>query len=247
MKWRMFGGPIAVLLVWSAVTATNIIRPLFLPPPWHVFSALYSLAAHGPLWADLSATLYRTLAAFLISVVLGLSIGIPLGGWHKLYESFEVVFDFFRSLPSPALIPLAMLLFGLGNLSRITVAAFTCSLINAVQAAYAVRSIPGYRVVAARLSGARGRFLLLYVLLPSIAPGVIAGWRITLSLSLVIIVVTEMFIGTNAGLGMRINDFHLMFRSAEMYATIFTVGVAGYTSNKVLEVAERSFVHWRNQ
>src|SRR6185295_8692114 len=111
MKWRILIGPVVVLLGWSVVAMTNIIPSLFLPSPWQVLFALYSLAAHGPLWADLSATAYRTFTAFFLSAVLGLSIGLLLGGWQKLYESFEVVFDFFRSLPSPALIPLAMLLF----------------------------------------------------------------------------------------------------------------------------------------
>lgn len=246
MRWRMFLGPIILVGLWSAVTVTGFIKPLFLPPPWHVISALYSLAANGPLWGDLGATLYRTVGAFLIAAAVGLIIGVALGAWQKLYESLEIVFDFFRSMPSPALIPLAMLLFGLGNLSRISVAAFTCALINAVQAAYAVRSIPRYRVLAARLSGAKGLFLVSHVFIPSVMPGVMAGWRITLSLSLIIIVVTEMFIGTSVGLGMRINDFHLMFRSAEMYAAILVVGLTGYVLNKALEIAERRFVHWRN-
>ena len=244
MRWRIFLGPIILVGLWSAVTVTGVIKPLFLPPPWQVISALYSLAANGPLWGDLGATLYRTVGAFLIAAVAGLIVGVALGTWQKLYESLEIVFDFFRSMPSPALIPLAMLLFGLGNLSRISVAAFTCALINAVQAAYAVRSIPRYRVLAARLSGAKGLFLVSHVLVPSVIPGVMTGWRITLSLSLIIIVVTEMFIGTSTGLGMRINDFHLMFRSSEMYAMILVVGLTGYALNKALEIVEKRFVHW---
>ncbi len=244
MRWRMLIGPIIALGLWSIVTGAGFVRPLFLPAPWQVVYALNSLAGDGPLWQDLGATLYRTLAAFLIAAVAGLIIGVPLGAWQKLYESLEVIFDFFRSMPSPALVPLAMLLFGLGNTSRIAVAAFTCMLINAIQAAYAVRSIPRYRVLAARLSGAKGLFLINHVLVPSVMPGVVAGWRVTLSLSLIIIVVTEMFIGTQTGLGMRIYELHLMFRSAEMYAAILVVGLTGYFLNKALELAEKRFVHW---
>ena len=189
-------------------------------------------------------TVFRTGVAFSIAAGIGIVIGIPLGIWSILYDSFEVVIDFFRSMPSPALIPLAMLLFGLGDLSRIAVAAFTCSLINAIQAAYAVKSIPRFRILGARMSGAKGVFLFSHVLIPSVLPDLVAGWRITLSLSLIIVVVSEMFIGTRVGLGMRIYDFHLMFRSAEMYATIFVVGTIGYSLNKIVEVAEQHFVHW---
>lgn len=244
MRWRLLIGPIIILGLWSAVTAAGLVRPLFLPAPWHVFNALFTLIADGQLWQDLGATLYRTMAAFLIAGALGLVVGVPLGAWQKLYESLEVVFDFFRSMPSPALIPLAMLLFGIGDASRIAVAAFTCTLINAVQAAYAVRSVPQHRVLSARLAGAKGLFMVTHVLVPSVLPGVVAGWRITLSLALIIIVVTEMFIGTRVGLGIRIYELHLMFRSSEMYATILVVGLTGYLLNKSLEIVEMRFIHW---
>lgn len=243
-KWWILIGPLALLALWSAVTGLGFARPIFLPSPWHVLSTLESLLADGPLWRDAGATLYRTGVAFLIAAFVGVVIGVPLGVWTRLYESVEVVFDFFRSMPSPALIPLAMLLFGLGDLSRIAVAAFTCSLINAIQAAYAVRAIPRFRVLGARLAGAKGLFLFVRVLMPSVLPGLVAGWRITLSLSLIIVVVSEMFIGTRTGLGMRIYDFHLMFRSAEMYASVLIVGLIGYALNKIVEVAEKRFVHW---
>lgn len=244
MRWRILIGPAALLFLWWAITATGLVRPIFLPPPGQVFSSLAALFTDGPLWTDMSATLYRTGAAFVIAAVVGLIIGVPLGISGKLYESLEVVFDFFRSMPSPALVPLAMLLFGLGNLSRISVAAFTCSLINAIQVAYAVRQIPRHRVLAGKLAGAKGYFLLTRVLIPSVLPGVVAGWRVTLSLALIIIVVTEMFIGTRSGLGMRIYDFHLMFRTADMYAAILIVGIMGYILNKAIEIAQRRFVHW---
>ncbi len=246
-KWWIVLGPLALVALWSTVTGLGLVRPIFLPTPWSVLSTLGSLLAEGSLWCDAGATLYRTGAAFLIAAVVGVVIGVPLGVWARLYESVEVVFDFFRSMPSPALIPLAMLLFGLGDMSRIAVAAFTCSLINAIQAAYAVRTIPRHRVLSARLAGAKGLFLFVHVLIPSVLPGLVAGWRITLSLSLIIVVVSEMFIGTRTGLGMRIYDFHLMFRSAEMYASVLVVGIIGYALNKIVEVAEKHFVHWEGR
>jgi sulfonate transport system permease protein len=244
IRWRVLFGPAILVVLWTAITASGLVRPIFLPSPWHVLSTLVSLLAEGLLWSDAGATLYRTGAAFLIAAVIGIALGVPLGIWIRFYESLEIVFDFFRSMPSPALIPLAMLLFGLGNISRIAVAAFTCSLTNAIQAEYAVRTIPRQRILGARLSGAKGFFLFTHVLIPSVLPGLVAGWRITLSLSLIIVVVSEMFIGTRTGLGMRIYDYHLMFRSSEMYATILIVGLIGYGLNKFVEIAERRFVHW---
>jgi NitT/TauT family transport system permease protein len=244
MKRRFAIGPTVALLCWAAITYTGLVKPLFVPPPHAVLLSLWKLTTRGPLLADLGVTFYRTLVAFFMSIGAGLLVGVPLGVSRRLYESCEVVFDFLRSMPSPALIPLAMLVFGLGDASRIAVAGFTCSLINAIQAAYAVRSIPRQRIQAARLAGVHGRLLLFDVLVPSALPTLVAGWRITLSLALIIVVVTEMFIGTNTGLGMRILDLHLMFRTADMYSAILVVGLLGYTLNKAVELAERRVIHW---
>lgn len=244
MTWRFLIGPAILVLVWAVVTSFGLVLPLFLPAPLDVLSSLYLLLVDGPLWSDIVATIYRTIAAFFLAAFFGLLLGVPLGISRKFYDASEFVLDFFRSMPSPAIIPLAMLLFGLGDLSRIAVATFTCTLVNAIQIAYAVRFIPRNRIIAAKLAGAKGTFLVRHVLIPSVVPGIVAGWRITLSLSLIIIVVTEMFIGTQTGLGMRIYDYHMMFRSAEMYATILVVGLIGYSLNKTIELAENRFVHW---
>jgi len=237
-------GPVGALILWSSFTYGGLVKPLFLPPPHAVCTALWTLAIDGPLLWDLGTTFYRTLLAFGISIGVGLLVGVPLGLSRKTYESSEVVFDFLRSMPSPVMIPLAMLFFGLGDASRIAVAAFTCGLINALQTVYAVRSIPKQRVHAARLAGAEGSLIFFHVLVPSALPILVAGWRITLSLALIVVVVTEMFIGTQSGLGMRVLDSHLMFRIPEMYAGIVAVGMVGYGLNKSVEAAERRFVHW---
>lgn len=241
---RRLLGPVLLLIVWASISYAGVVKPLFLPSPAAVISALVGLMSAQELWRDIGATAYRSLLAFSLSAFIGVLIGIPLGMFRRFYESAEVIFDFFRTMPSPALIPLAMLVFGIGDLSRVAVAAFTCALINGVQTAFAIRSLPNRRLQFARLVGARRFFLFRAVLLPSLLPGIMAGWRITLSLSLIIIVVSEMFIGTAVGLGTRIYDFQLMFRTAEMYACIGTVGMLGYVFSKAVELLEYRYVHW---
>lgn len=240
-------GPLLFVGVWYLVTATGFVGSAFLPTPQSLLQATSDLYRSGELISHASATLYRTVAAFSISVVVGIVIGIPLGVWRRLYRTVEVLVDFFRSLPSPALIPVAMLALGVGDAARIAVAAFTCSLINVVHTAYAVRQISRRRVEAARILGANRRKLLFSVIGPSILPGIVGGWRVTLSLALIIIVVTEMFIGTASGLGMRILDYHQMFRIPEMYSLITAVGLIGYCLNKVIEVPEDRYLHWQGE
>lgn len=245
MRVHALFGPLVVLAIWVTVAAFSLVSPVIVPSPWRVAGSFAKLTTDGLLLVDLGATTYRTLVAFGLSAVLGIALGIPLGVWRLFHASAQAVIDFLRSLPSPALIPLAILFFGLGDAARIAVATFTCLLINAVQVAHAVTSIPRQRVLAARLAGAQRAFLLKEVLIPSILPGLINGWRITISISLIVIIVTEMFIGTRYGLGMRINDLHLMLRTSDMYAYILVVGSLGYVLNLCLETLERKLVHWK--
>lgn len=238
-------GVTLALITWALFSA--FIQPIFLPGPVAVFRAYWTLATQGDLWAHTGSTVWRTAAAFTGSSIAGLAVGIPLGRSRLANGLAEPLVDFFRSLPSPALIPISMLLFGLGDLARIAVALFTCTLINAVQAAFAVRSIPRRRVEAATILGADRWRLISGVLVPSMLPALVAGWRITLSLALIIIVVTEMFIGTHRGLGMIILDSHMLFRLPTMYAYVFQVGMLGYILNKSIDHATRRLVHWEGQ
>lgn len=244
MSVRQLLGPTSLLLIWWSVSALHVVSTVFVPTPTSVAAAWWQQITRDSLLQHLGATLYRTFGAFAIAVVAGLAVGLMLGTFKRLYEVLEIPLDFFRSLPSPVLIPVAMLLLGLGDAARISVAAFTCTLINCVQAAYAVRSLPVRRIQAARLLGARRWRLIRDVVVPGMLPALFAGWRITLSLSLIIIVVTEMFIGTQLGLGMRILDLHLAFRIPAMYAVVLTVGITGYAINKSIEVVEHRCVHW---
>lgn len=99
MTWRTLIGPASVVLVWAAVTSFGLVRPLFLPPPLDVLSSLYLLLVDGPLWSDIVATIYRTVAAFLLAAFFGLLLGVPLGVSRKFYDATEVVLDYRYCFP----------------------------------------------------------------------------------------------------------------------------------------------------
>ena len=96
-------GPLIVILVWIIVSFFKLANPLFLPPFFDTIDILFLMLKSGSVFLDLWATLYRTLIGFSIAIILGVPFGLLVGNYLKLYKSFEVVIDFFRSLPGTAL------------------------------------------------------------------------------------------------------------------------------------------------
>ena len=189
-------------------------------------------------------TVYRTLAGYAVAALIGIPLGLFVGYVRKVYYSFEFVIDFFRSMPSPVLVPVAMLFFGLGDASKIAIIAFTCGLINLVNSMYGVTHCKKVRVMVAKTLRATPIQIFKYVVFPEALPRVFVGLRITLSLALILAVVTEMFTGTANGLGRRIYDAHDTYSIAEMYACILLIGIIGYILNKGFLQFEKRLVHW---
>ncbi len=198
----------------------------------------------GEIWPDIAATLCRTLLGFTLAASLAIPLGLLLGLSVRVYRALEVVVDFFRSLPSTALFPLFLLFFGIGNLAKVAVAVFVCFWIILVSAADGVIHASKTRYRVAKILGARGWQIALRVTLWEALPHIATGLRVAFPIALIVILVTEMFIGTQGGLGQRIYDAYLTYRVAELYATLIIVGLLGYTLNKLFMLLERKFIHW---
>jgi len=198
----------------------------------------------GSLRPDLVATVMRTLQAFLIAAAAGIPIGVALGSSRALYDSVEFVIDFFRSTPASALIPLFLLLFGLSDANKIAIAAFAAFLVIVFGSAYAVLNARKTRVLAARAMGVSPFRIFTDVLVMESLPQIIVSLRNGISIALVIVIVAEMFIGSEEGLGHRIIDAQQVFDIRKMYASIIITGALGYLLNMLFLVAERRLVHW---
>jgi NitT/TauT family transport system permease protein len=237
---------VAVLvLAWHAATALGWINALFLPTPLEVGQTLWQqLFVTGEIVPDVWATLWRTLAGYLAGAAMGVFLGILMGYSARAYVSLEFLVDFFRSIPSTTLFPLFLLFFGIGDEAKVAVAIWACTFVVLVNTMYGVHHASKLRVMVAKTMKASRFDMLRKVVLPDALPHVFAGLRIALSLALIVIVMTEMFIGTTVGLGHRIIDAQLVYRVPEVYAAIILAGVTGYLLNRVFLRVERRSVHW---
>lgn len=244
MRKELLIGPLGIILLWYLLYFLKIINPLFLPLPHIVFAELLRLLSSIDVWKDVSYTLLRVVIGFILAAFIGIPVGLFMGYYKKVYSAFEVLVDFFRSLPALAIFPLLMFIFGIGDAAKIATTVFSCSLMIAVNSIYGVTNSKSTRKTVAFLMDATPTEIFWKVILMDALPQVVVGMRMSLSLAVVVVVVTEMFIGTTWGIGHRIFDAQLTYRVPEMYSAIIIAGLIGYGLNKGFVAAEGHFIHW---
>jgi ABC-type nitrate/sulfonate/bicarbonate transport system permease component len=237
-------GPLLLFGVWELVIAAQWIKPILLPPPGETMVHLWNSVVSGDIKEDFLATLWRTLAAFGIAAVIGVPLGVVLGSSVNAYRSVEFLIDFFRSTPSSALIPLFLLIFGITDANKIAIAAFAAVLLILFNSAYGVMNAKKTRVMAAQIMGVSRWHVFKDVMLMESLAQTFVGLRTGVSMSLVIVIVAEMFIGSETGLGHRIIDAQQVFNVKDMYTSIIITGALGYLLNLVFLLIESKVVHW---
>lgn len=237
-------GVAGLFAIWQIATWMKVVDPVLLPSPASTFNAFWKGMDGGALGFDFVKTVYRTAFATVIAAVIAIPLGIVLGSSERVYRSLEFVIDFFRSTPASAMFPLFLVLFGVGDETKISVAAFGAILVILFNVAYGVMNARKTRLLAAKVMGASRLRVLFDVMLLESLPQTFVGLRNGVSLALVIIVVAEMFIGSQDGLGHSVFEAQQLFEMPRMYAAIFAAGALGYGLNLMFLLIERRFVHW---
>jgi len=249
-KLASYGRPAAtiagVLFIWWTLTSFEWVNPLFLPPLGKVGVAFSALLDSGIYW-DAFTTTYRAVLGLLLSAMVAVPLGLIMGRNSRLYEYVELPADFFRSIPSSALFFLFILIFGIGDASKIAVVFYGCSLILLLNAVYGARPTREKqdRINMLRSFGATNWQIFRFAVLPDALPHIAAGIRICASMSLVLVIVTEMFLGASSGLGKVIYDAYLAYRIPQMYVLIILLGFLGFAINKVCVLLERRATFWQ--
>lgn len=244
MKKELIYGPLFVIIIWYALYGLQVINPLFLPMPHVVIIELVKLLLDNNMWRDICISLWRVFISMILALIIGVPLGLLMGYYKKVNSIFDLVVDFFRSLPALAIFPLLMLFFGIGDSSKIATAVFSCSLVIVINSIYGVTHSKKTRQILSIMIGARPFEKFTHVIFPDALPQIFVGIRTALSLAVSIIIVTEMFIGTGGGIGHRIYEAGLTYRTSEMYSSIIIVGLMGYLLNKGFVKIEKRVVHW---
>ena len=234
-----------LLLLWELFSRWNANLQSYFPPPSAVFGALIQLSLARELSGHLMATLARFFAGYLMAAGLAVSMGIVLGYFRLAHSLFDVSIELLRPMPSVAIIPVAILLLGIGNAMMVAVTVYACAwpiLLNTIDG---VRSIDRTLIDTGRTFGLGRWRILRDIALPAAAPYIATGLRVSLPIALILVTTSEMVIG-GSGLGYFILDEERSFRTTGMYAGIVVVALLGYALNGLFVALESRAMAWRH-
>ncbi len=204
---------------------------------WHVVTS-------STLTTDIIPSLERTAAGFLISAIIGITAGMVIGHYEAVRDWTSAVVDFMRSLPTPLLVPIAIVVFGInGRMVVVTIisAAVWPILINT---ANGTSTIEPTMIDTAKTYGLRGRKLFLKIVLPAASPQIFAGLRVALSVSLAVMVVAEM-LGGGSGIGYFIANAQQSFNIDGSYGGVIVLGCLGWIFDTLFLMFERRLLAWQ--
>jgi ABC-type nitrate/sulfonate/bicarbonate transport system permease component len=235
------GLPVLLILLWwwRTTSAPNFFYPT--PPQlWHTF---WDTWASSRFSQDFLPSIGRLALGIVATIVLGVLLGVLIGSFRWLRVLTEPVLEFFRAVPPPVLVPVLMLLIGINTQMRVIViisGAIWPVLLNTVEGVRAVDQVLSDTARTYRIGGfARYRYLVL----PGAGPQIMAGIRQCLSISLILMVISEMF-GSSSGLGFTIVLFQRTFAVAQMWSGIVVLGLIGFALSVIFQIVERRVLRW---
>ncbi len=235
---------ILALALWQAAVQFGLVNRLFVAAPIQAFGVVLDRAEDGSLWTTIAATAQRMFTGWAVAIAAAMALGIAVGNSETANQYLSPTLEFFRPLPASAVIPVAVLFFGLSASMSTFVIAFGSLWPILLAAIHGFVKVPReLREVAATLEMSKARYILT-IAIPSASVDIMAGLRISLALALILTVVTEMQASLQ-GLGYEIFLAQRTFRTADLYAGLMTIGAFGYLINQLLLLGERRLMRWQ--
>ncbi|MGS2618300.1 ABC transporter permease [Micromonospora sp. LZ34] len=235
---------LALAAVWETVPRAGLVDRVFLPPLSEVLRAWWELLRSGQLADHLGASLTRSLTGLGLAVLTAIPLGLLIGWYRPLAELLSPLLEVFRNTAALALLPVFVLILGLGETSKIALVLYACSWPILLNTVAGVKGVDPLLVRSARSMGLNHLRLFQKVILPAAVPTIFTGVRLAGAYSILVLVAAEM-VGAKAGLGYLINYAQYNFAIPDMYAGIITISAIGLVVNQLLVAVERRFSTWR--
>ncbi len=246
--------PAAFVLLWEYAVKARWVPEGIIPSPlqvlgsWRVWifgAGTFTLSPYSGTWV--AAVLYstrRVFQGFLVAAALGIPLGILIG-WNRLIASLvDPSIHLLRPIPITAWLPFSIAVFGIYDASALFLIALGAFYPVVVNTTHGVRDTSRLLIRAARMLGAGERTILFKVVLPSALPSIFTGLRLGIGIAWTAVIVAEM-IAVKSGLGYVLWDAYYVGRMDICVATMFSVGLLGFASDRVIYAFSRLTLHWR--
>jgi ABC-type nitrate/sulfonate/bicarbonate transport system permease component len=238
---RRIGLIVALLVVWQLAALRGL--PDYVLSPLAIAQHFIAALGTSELYVDAWASLVRAIPGFLIGTALGVALGLAAGIWRNFDQMLSPVVFLTYPVPKIVMLPVFMLWFGIGDLSKVLIIALACFYPSFINAFYGARATPRILVWSARNMGATQAQIFRRVVLPGALPLIFAGMRVALALSFIVMFATEM-INARSGLGHLIREAENGLRFDLMYVALLAIAILGYAGDRLLRFLREKLLPW---
>jgi len=224
---------LATLLVWH-VLSTYLFNSKLVPPPSSVFVSAWEMLMSFELFEHIAASLERIFIGFVLGALLGIVSGTLIGRLWLLEALVDPPLTVLRQIPPVAIIPLAIVWFGIGETSRYFVIFYGVFIVVLINTAVGVKATPDIRLRAARCLGANSFRIFRTIVLPSAVPYILTAMRLGLGFSFAAVVAAEI-IAANSGIGYLIMQSRYLLQIDRMFVGLLVLGVLGAASDQLFQ------------
>jgi ABC-type nitrate/sulfonate/bicarbonate transport system permease component len=233
-----------VVLLWGLAARSGWVRPLFLPPPQAVAEQLWPLLVGGEILKPLAVSLWRAFGGLVLALVVGAAAGLAMARMRWVRWGVDPLVSFAFPAPKIAFMPIFILWFGLDDLSKILLVAFTCVFPIIVATYHGATAVSRTVVWSAQAMGTSERTLLRRVVLPATLPYIFSGLRVTVPVALITAYTAEMVAG-GGGLGSALMFAQRFFQTPAVFLYIILMLLSGVVLDQLMLAARSWMIPWQ--
>lgn len=230
--------PVLFVVLWEVASTSGWVNPVFVPPPSRVAEAGYDLLLDGALVEATVQTTVRALLGLLLAIAVAVPLGLLIGASRVVDDATRPSREFFRALPTVAVIPALMIVVGVDDALSLVAVLFAAVWPILLGAVHGVQAVERTLVDVARVHRLGPVAAAVKVRLPAAMPSIVTGIRISLAIALVVALVAEMMAG-NGGLGSLVIEARSRFRSADVFGVVVVMGAVGLLLNAGMVALEK--------
>lgn len=235
---------VALLFVWEMAPRLGLVDRTFFPPISEIAAAWWQLLLSGDLTEHTIASLSRSLGGFTLAILISIPLGLAIGWWKPVSEYLNPLLELLRNTAALAILPVFILLLGLGETSKIAIVLYACTFPLLLNTISGVKNVDPLLIKSARSMGLSPVSLFRKVIIPAATPTIFVGIRQAGAGSILVLVAAEM-VGAKSGLGYLIQYTQFSFQITNMYAGIISISVIGLIINYLLVTLEKRLTGWK--
>ncbi len=234
---------VLAFLVWAWASHQAFVNPVFMPTPERVWEAARGFVTEGDVWTDVKVSFVRVTLGVGLSIVLAIPLGMLIGSFSVAEGLFQPLTEFVRYIPVPALIPLMMVLFGIGETPKVMLIFVGTFFQLVLMVADEVRRVPYELLQVGYTLGATRWEIVRNIMWPAALPGIFDALRLCNGWAWTYLVVAEL-VAANEGLGYHILKFSRFLQTPKIFVYLIILGVIGLSLDMVFRAFNRHVFHW---